>query len=295
LKKTGYKLAGLFYICINVNNMGIFNWFNNLSTTPKKGLGIALSGGAARGFAHIGVIKALEEHGVEPQIIAGTSMGALVGVLYAAGLKPAAIKDMVNKEPILKMVRPAWGKNGMFQVSELCKLLEKHIEKDDFSILKKPFCLVVSNINKGTKEIIREGSLFDYVLASCAVPIIFAPKVINGTTYIDGGLYDNLPSAAIRDNCKTLIGVHVNYIGDIKDFNGITEIAERTFSLSIGENVRPSMEICDFLIDPPKMVEFSFWDFDKADAIIKTGYDYTIKMIEAGELPIERLKQAMLD
>lgn len=275
--------------------MGIFDWLNKENKVPKKGLGIALSGGSARGFAHIGVLKALEEHGVEPQIIAGTSMGALVGVLYAAGLKPDEIKDLVNKEPILKLVRPAWGKNGMFQVSQLSKILEQQIKKDDFSVLKKPFCLVVSNISKGTKEIIREGALFDYVLASCAVPIIFAPKVINNTTYIDGGLYDNLPAEAIRDHCHTLIGVHVNYIGSIESFNGITEIAERTFSLSIGENVRPSMEMCDFLIDPPKMVEFSFWDYDKAEAIIKTGYDYTNKMIDAGELPIEQLKQAMLD
>ena len=87
--------------------MGISDWFSKEKETPKKGLGIALSGGSARGFAHIGVLQALEEHGVEPQIIAGTSMGALVGVLYAAGLKPAEIKELVNKEPILKLVRPA--------------------------------------------------------------------------------------------------------------------------------------------------------------------------------------------
>jgi len=275
--------------------MGFLNWFNKESKAPPKGLGIALSGGSARGFAHIGVLKALEEHGVEPQIIAGTSMGSLVGVLYASGLKPSEIQEIVNKEPILKMVRPGWGKNGMFKISALSKLLNKHISKNDFSILKKPFCLSVSNINKGVKEIISKGTLFEYVEASCAVPVIFTPKVINGTTYIDGGMYSNLPSEAIRSKCKILIGVHVNYIGEIKSFNGITEIAERAFSLSIGENVKPAMDICDFLIDPPKMVEYSFWDFDKADEIIKTGYDFTLEMIKNGKLPIEQLKQAMLD
>lgn len=268
--------------------MGIFDWFaKSKDNQPEpKGLGIALSGGSARGFAHIGVLKALEEAGIHPEVVSGTSMGSLVGVLYAAGLKPDEIKEIVNKEPVLKMVRPAWGKNGLFQVTELRKLLEKHIEKDDFSVLKKPFCLAVSNINKGQKEIISEGPLFDYVLASCAVPIIFAPQVIKGTTYIDGGLYDNLPADAIRSLCKTLIGVHVNYIGEVKKFNGITEVAERTFSLSIGENVRPAMDMCDYLIDPPAMVDFSFWDFDKADAIIETGYKFTRKMLDEGLLPV---------
>jgi len=295
LERTGNFLAGPFSIFVqNTSLMEISDWINKESGAPKKGLGIALSGGSARGFAHIGVLKALEEHGVEPQIIAGTSMGALVGVLYAAGLKLNEIKEMVNKEPIINMVRPAWGKMGLFKVTEIRKILEKHIDKDDFSVLKMPFCLMVSNINKGEKEIIREGALFDYVLASCAVPVIFAPQIINNTTYIDGGLYDNLPASAIRDYCHTLIGVHVNYLGSLESFHSITEIAERTFSLSIKENVKPSMKLCDHVIDPPKMKNFSLWDFDKADEIIDTGYDYTLKMIEAGELPIEQLKQAML-
>ncbi|GAO31206.1 patatin-like phospholipase family protein [Geofilum rubicundum] len=274
--------------------MGIFDWFNKADEAPQKGLGIALSGGSARGFAHIGVLKAFEEHGIEPEIIAGTSMGALVGVLYAAGLKADEIKEIVNKEPIIKMVRPAWGKMGLFKVTELRKILEKHIEKDDFSVLKKPFCLVVSNINKGEKEVIREGALFDYVLASCAVPVIFAPQIINNTTYIDGGLYDNLPASAVRDYCQTLVGVHVNYLGYLESFNSMTEIAERSFSLNIKENVKPSMKLCDHLIDPPKMAQFSLWDFDKADEIIETGYDYTIQLIESGELPIQSLRQAPL-
>lgn len=258
--------------------------------TSQYGLGISLSGGSARGFAHIGVLKALEENGVKPEIISGTSMGALVGVLYAAGLTPAEIQNLVNKEPIIKMVRPAWGKNGLFRMDEIKKILKENIKKDDFSALKKPFYLAVSNINDGKKEIIQQGSLFDFVLASCAVPVIFAPQIIGQKTYIDGGLYDNLPADAIRDKCQILIGVHVNYIGNKSEFKSIRDIAERTFSLGIGENVRPSMDMCDYLIDPPKMSEFSFWDFDKADKIIDTGYQFTKKMIEADELPTQLIK-----
>lgn len=261
--------------------MGILDWFKRKEegADPLE-FGIALSGGSARGFAHIGVLKALEEEGIEPDVISGTSMGALIGVLYAAGLKPDEIREIVIREPILKLVRPAWGKHGFFKVSELHKILEKHIPADDFSVLKKPFCLAVSNINKGQKEIISDGPLFDFVLASCAIPIIFAPQIINGTTYIDGGLYDNLPADAIRGLCKTLIGVHVNYIGEEDSFNGIMDVAGRTFSLSIGENVRAAMAMCDYLIDPPELKKYSLWDYDKAETIIDEGYNYAKRMLE---------------
>ena len=90
--------------------MGIFNWGGKggEDKLQLKKLGLALSGGSARGLAHIGILRALEEASIVPDIISGTSMGALVGVLYAAGLSPNQIKDTVNKEPLLKMVRPAW-------------------------------------------------------------------------------------------------------------------------------------------------------------------------------------------
>jgi NTE family protein len=275
--------------------MKLFNWLSGSKTEPSHqnestlGLGIALSGGSARGFAHIGVLKALGEHGVKPEVISGTSMGALVGVLFAAGHSPEKIQKLVNTKPIIKMVRPAWGKNGLFKMNELRKLLENEISTDDFSALKIPLYVAVANINKGKNEIINSGPLFDYILASCAVPIVFAPQVINKTTYIDGGLFDNLPADAIRDKCQILLGVHVNYIGDVESFSGTKEIAERAFILSIGENVKPAMKLCDYIINPPEMHNYSFWDFDKADDIINTGYRYTIQQIEKGELPVHRL------
>lgn len=287
--KRSICLCSFFFI-FKRKNMGILDWFKRKEEAEPLEFGIALSGGSARGFAHIGVLKALEEEGIEPEIISGTSMGSLIGVLYAAGLKPDEIREIVIKEPILKLVRPAWGKHGFFKVSELRKILEKYIPADDFSVLKKPFCLAVSNINKGQKEIVSEGPLFEFVMASCAVPIIFAPQIINGTTYIDGGLYDNLPADAIRDLCKTLIGVHVNYIGEEDSFNGILDIAGRAFSLSIGENVRAAMAMCDYLIDPPELKNFSFWDYDKAAAIIDVGYSYTKQRL-AQEKPSQALQR----
>ena len=254
------------------------------------GLGIALSGGSARGFAHIGVLKALSEHGVEPEVIAGTSMGSIVGVLYAAGYTPDEIQEIVTRRRAIRMVRLTWSRRGLFDMRKVRKTLESKIKTDDFSALKKPFFVTVSNINLGKSEIISSGKLFDYVIASSSVPVIFAPQVINNVTYVDGGLYNNLPANAIRDKCKILIGSHVNYIGKVDNFHGLRHIAERAFTLGIDYNVIPSKKLCDFLIEPPKMQEYSYWDFGKAPEIVEVGYNHTKKMIESGQLPIDKLK-----
>ncbi len=272
--------------------MGIISWlkrykpFTSATTKLEKvNIGIALSGGGAKGFAHIGVLKALNEHGIDPDILSGTSMGSLVGVLYAAGKTPDEIQELVKTSPVIRMVRLAWGKNGVFQMSPIRKILENEVGEDNFNSLKKPFYLSVSNINEGKAEVFHQGKLFDRVLASCSVPVLFTPQIINDVTYVDGGLFDNLPSKSIRHKCKTLIGVHVNYSGTISSFKGMKEVAERTFMLAIDQNVRTSMKDCDIIIDPPKMQEFTFWDFDKVDEIVEVGYAFTKKMIEKGEIP----------
>lgn len=272
--------------------MSIVNWIKSkrlpISNTPKskkENIGIALSGGGAKGFAHIGVLKALNEHGIDPDLLSGTSMGSLVGVLYAAGKTPDEIQELVKSAPVLKMVKLAWGKSGMFQMSPIRKILESEVGEDNFNSLQKPFYLSVSNINEGKAEVFHQGELFDIVIASCSVPVLFMPQVINNVTYVDGGLYDNLPTQSIRKLCRTLIGVHINYTGTIDSFKGMKEVAERTFMLAIDQNVQASMKNCDIVIDPPEMQKFTFWDFDKVDKIVEVGYTFTKGMIEKGEIP----------
>lgn len=266
--------------------MRIFNWLRRgkKSTPDKNSIGVALSGGGAKGFAHIGVLKALNEHNIDPDVLSGTSMGSLVGVLYAAGKTPDEIHKLVKASPVLKMLKLAWGKSGMFQMSPIRKMLEKEIGADNFSSLKKPFHLSVSNLNLGKLEVVSQGELFDNVIASCSVPVLFMPVEINGSTYVDGGLYDNLPTQSIRNLCETLIGVHINYTGVKNKFNGMKDVAERTLMLAIGQNVIPSMKICDIIIDPPEMQNFAFWDFDKVDEIVNVGYTFTKQILENSEL-----------
>ena len=269
--------------------MSLLNWFKKeKSDLPEsaEAIGIALSGGGARGFAHIGVLKALHKHGVEPGIVSGTSMGSLVGLLYAAGLSLKEIQQLVKREPVVRMVKMAFGKQGFFEMKGVRKILEEVIQEDDFSYLKKPFSLSVSNLNTGQREIISSGRLIEYVIASCSVPVIFAPVIIDGTTYVDGGLFNNLPAESIRERCSFLIGVNVNPVGKVLQFDGLREVAERSFSLSIDQNVRVSKELCDLLIEPADIRNYTFWDFDKVDEIVEVGYHHTMDVLTKGDVMI---------
>jgi len=249
-----------------------------LNPKPYK-IGIALSGGGARGIVHIGVLEALHKYGIRPEIISGASAGALVGVFYAAGMEPLQILELVKSNKMVKMFKWQLPSNGLIDIKKVLSLLENNIETDDFSSLKKPFYCSVVNLNSGHSEIKNEGKLFQWVLASASIPIIFEPQIIDGSTYVDGGLLNNLPVDCIRDQCRTLIGVHVNHNGPEKNISGIKAIAERTFRLAMGQNVRDSLSKCDFVIDPPDTRIYNTFDFNKADEIFRIGFEEAEKRI----------------
>lgn len=250
---------------------------------------MVLSGGSARGYAHVGVLRALTEHGVEPEILSGTSMGAVVGVLYAAGYSPKEIKEILLSESFSKVTGFAWKRTGIFKMEKLKDVIKKYIPEDDFSQLKKPFYLGLSNLNTAQKETRSDGPLYDYLVASCSVPGVFSPVVIEEISYVDGGLMCNLPASVIREKCRILIGSHVNFPGEKDSFTGPKGIMERSINLGITQNTKPEMELCDYIIDPPEMQNFTLFDFSKIEEIIEAGYKHTLQMIRQGELPIEKL------
>ncbi len=245
----------------------------------KVRFGIALSGGGARGIAHIGVLEALEKYGIKPQIISGTSMGAIVGVFYAAGYSPKVILEIVSSRKFHRLINWHMPFSGLVDMDKVLAIMEEKIEKDDFSILKIPFYCAVTNLNSGLFEIKSEGKLFQWILASASIPVVFEPQVIDGQTYLDGGLLNNLPAESIRDKCEVLIGVHVNHNGPEKEIKGLMSVAERCFRLGIAQNVEQSKKLCDFLIEPPDTRDFSTFSFNKAQEIYEIGFQETEKQI----------------
>lgn len=254
----------------------------NSSGSKKRNIatfGIALSGGGARGIAHIGVLDALEKYGISPDVVSGTSMGAIVGVFYAAGFEPPEILEIVASRKFHKVVNWHLPLSGLVDIDNVLKMMKERIKEDDFSALKKPFHCVVANLNSGDIEVKSEGKLFQWVMASISIPVIFEPRIIDGQTYVDGGLMDNLPARAIRDKCKMLIGVNVNHNGPEEKVEGLKTIAERCFRLGIAKNITESIRICDFLIEPPRTRAYSTFAFNKAKEIYKIGFDFAEKSI----------------
>jgi NTE family protein len=241
----------------------------------KFKFGISLSGGGARGILHLGVLEALAIHGIHPEIISGTSIGAFIGVMYAAGMEPLQILELVKSSKMYKMIKWKVPSSGLLDMKKVLEVLQKYIPEDDFSALKKPFCCSVTNLNSGLAEMKSSGKLFQWVLASASIPLLFEPQVIGGNTYVDGGLLNNLPAQCIRDKCRLLIGVNVNHNGPEANISGFRAIAERAFRLTMAKNVHESFAICDFILNPPQTRLFSIFDFGKADDIFRVGFDET--------------------
>jgi NTE family protein len=250
----------------------------NTENRPYK-FGIALSGGGARGILHIGVLEALRKYGIHPEVVSGTSMGALVGAFYASGMEPLQILDLVKSSKLHRMINWKIPANGLLDLKKLLPILQKYIPEDDFACLKTPFCCTVTNLNSGQMEVKSSGQLFQWILASASIPVIFEPQVIDGTTYVDGGLFSSLPAKCIRNQCRFLIGVHVNRNDPEENIQGFKAIAERSFRLVFAKNVNESFALCDFIIDPPQTRLFNTFDFGKADEIYRIGFDETEQKI----------------
>lgn len=257
----------------------------------KPEFGIVLSGGGARGLAHIGVLAALEKNGIFPEIIAGSSMGAIIGAMYSSGLSPDNMLRIAKNRKLYNLFN--WTmprKGGMLSLKFLRQVLEANLPADSFEGLKKRLYISVSNLSSGQHEIISEGPLFQAVIASASIPIVFEPQVIDGQTYVDGGLFNDLPVEPLVGNCRQIIASHVNYNGPDPNLASIRSIAERVYRLAIYHNVRRNFSKCDYIIDPPELREHSIFDFKHIDKLFSIGYEATEVLIEkmnhTGERPV---------
>lgn len=174
-------------------------------------VGLALSGGAARGIAHIGVLAVLLEAGIVPDIVVGTSAGAAVGALFCRGWSPEQILRLARGLGILEFGRPAIRRPGVFDSSRLEKLFRDLVGTLTFDDLSIPFAAVSCDLLTGEQVVFREGDLALAVRASCSMPGLFTPVRCEGHLLTDGGLVRHLPASVARDmGADYVIGVDVN-------------------------------------------------------------------------------------
>jgi len=165
-------------------------------------IGYALGGGAARGLSHIGVLKVLEEYGIYPDIIAGTSIGAIVGALYAGGYKPIEIEQIVlglDWKKLVYLVDMTLPISGLLKGKRVVSLLTSILGDLTFSQLGYAFACVATDISNGAQVVLRDGSLIEAVRASISIPGIFTPVAIKGRYLVDGGLVNTVPVSVCRE------------------------------------------------------------------------------------------------
>ncbi|MFV0482490.1 MAG: patatin-like phospholipase family protein [Bacteroidales bacterium] len=244
-------------------------------------IGLALGGGGAKGLAHIGVIRALEEKNIKINHVAGTSMGAIIGVLFCNGYSSEEIFTMFATEKTKTWFKLDVLKGGLVNLDGVKNLLVKYLKHNDFNKLKIPLKISAVNLNSGRIKIIGKGNnLTDWVIASASVPIAFTPKIINQQTYIDGGILMNLPAEPLSFICDSVIASNV--VPDIKnqDIDGAKAVAERVFNLSISQNIRNSKMHCDIFIEPEDINKYSMWDFNKLEEIVELGYNEALSKLK---------------
>ncbi|MDR1591429.1 MAG: patatin-like phospholipase family protein [Prevotellaceae bacterium] len=245
-------------------------------------VGIVLSGGGALGFAHIGVLQALEESGIRPTIIAGASMGSLVGALYASGMSPLEIYHVAKGNhfdhsssilaPIIKR-----GQLGISSQKKVDQFLRVHLPHNSFDSLKLPLYVSVTNLTTNKSEFISTGdNLIPYLLASSAIPVVFEAVEMDSMIYVDGGVLNNFPAQAIRKKCRVLIGVDVTpNFEDSDHLTGIIEMLGHTLHTLVHNNSIPGRQLCNHLIEPNFGKEYSVMSFKFFEEIYQHGYTVT--------------------
>ncbi len=179
----------------------------------NKKIALVLGGGGARGIAHIGVLKVLEENKIPIHSIIGTSIGALIGGMYAAGLNANQLKEIalsLNHISLARLFPPSFSSHGIINSDNIRIFLKKYINEPLIENLKIPFFAVATDLMTGEEIILNKGSLIEAIIASISIPAIFHPLYYDGRFLVDGGLVDPLPvEVAIKNKFKPVIAVNI--------------------------------------------------------------------------------------
>jgi NTE family protein len=276
--------------------------------TPRPKIGLALSGGGARGMAHIGVLKALEELQVPIDYLAGTSMGSIIGGLYASGMTIEELREAVGNLDWKKLLMYQIDRNqlsyrdkqtqrryfnfefglnesgltipsGIISGQDLLlffKRITKNINIDDFAKLPIPFKAVATNIENpnAPSYLLDKGDLAMALRASMAVPFAFAPVTVDGHLLVDGGIIDNLPVDVVKNmGADIVIGVDIAtpLLNQIDSSSSLLTVAKQAMDISLVQNALQARKQANILIEP-NLKGLTLTDFDKSAAMIASGY-----------------------
>lgn len=251
---------------------------------PKGGIALALGGGAVLGAAHVGVLKALDEHQVPIRAISGTSIGGLIAALYAFGKSPEEIETLVAELDWLGVTRLTLSRFGILSNEELGRKVEETLGDVAIESARIPLYLVATDIATGQRVVLDKGDPGRAVMASSCIPGVFVPVEIDGRLLVDGGLVENVPVSPLRDNgARFVVGVDLNARRHYQRPDDIVDLLANAIDIAIDTVTRTQVSDADLLITP-ELASYSRRDTSRFVDLVEEGYRVTSRMLqESGE------------
>jgi NTE family protein len=236
---------------------------------------LCLSGGGARGVAHLGILQKIQEtHPIEIVAISGASAGAIVGAFVAAGYAPKAILEILQNTEFWKHFRPSFS-GGFINLKNFRALFDKYLPQN-IEDLKLPFYACVTNLDSGKAEYLNSGNIFDSIIASSTIPLLFSPNDINGKFYVDGGLVNNLPIEPLIPYQQKILALNINPLESYAFDKSVRSIATRIIHIVTAASVHDKIEKCDFYIVPKGIETVGILDFKAINKAYEIGYATTL-------------------
>jgi NTE family protein len=269
-RPIGGPSRGWHSLCVTKNPTA--GPFERATPAKRPGIGLALGGGFARGFAHLGVLRVLEQHHIPISCIAGTSVGSILGAAYASGAPLARIVATCRTLRLRDIARWRVSRLGFASNHRLGDLIERVFEARQFEDLHIPMAVVATDLNSGEPVVISHGDLIDAIRASCAFPGLFEPVEIGTRCLVDGGLVAPVPTRAARDlGAAFVLGVSV---GMQDGYRGTPSNIFQVVSRAVAAAQKHQMEVWERdadLVLRPDVQSLAWDDFDRADEAIEAG------------------------
>lgn len=264
--------------------MGFFSWLKSLRKPKKIKLGLALGSGGAKGFAHLGALKAFEENGIEFDVVAGTSIGSIVGAFYANGYTSTDISELlkrINFADIANAFMLKMDTSGLFDV------IEKNIGALDIEELKKPFFAIATELDTGDEKVFSNGSVAKALCASSSMPPFFKPVIIDGVRYIDGAFVNSVPADVVKNaGADYVVGIDLS-TRDAKP-SALTKLFP-TYQSKVSEPWATGYKFSDVMLHP-NLTDYSAVSFYAGDKMYDIGYQTALEQIPKIKQDLKKLK-----
>lgn len=264
--------------------MGLLKWLSSLKKSKPIKLGLALGSGGAKGFAELGALKAFEEHGLEFDVVGGTSIGSIIGAFYADGYSATDITEMLKRINLFEIMgKLPIGMDGAgFQ-----KVVDREIGGKNIEDLKKPFVCVATHMESGVEKVFNSGSIAKCLCASSSYPPFFKPVIIDGESFVDGAFSNSIPADHVKAlGADYIVGIDLS---ERESKGGLLSMILPTYKLGLKEPWEKGCLNSNVMLRPD-LSGYKATSFSLAEEMFDIGYNHALTKIDGILNDIKELK-----